>query len=334
MDTCQTLSHEVANLENEFETCKISENPSTPTAVTTQQFEETTSNSSYHHFKTQAYFPRPCSANQLNQLKQLTDVTKFSELLMMFEERNLMKDFIALLDFMQDGTISLDSIPVHALLDVARYYRVKNTHSMWYDDIPKSFWHSVKVVAGGPALHLFSGQGGRGIKSFNIRDNKINFAVPCDTTLLNVKGENHKQIFPSVFKDVIEHIGNSLHEKYQEYAVGVDGKCLAYGFRSDSFGDVDCWGFEGELTLAEKQDVFKAQVHFIQTLSLNGGDENSIKQCRCNCNGVLRVVSQHIKELRQIIDRQNKVIAKYTCLLQANPHYKEKFTMCIGGATY
>ena len=44
-------------------------------------------------------FPRPYSANRLNQLKKLTDVTKFSELLMMFEERNLMKDFIALLDF-------------------------------------------------------------------------------------------------------------------------------------------------------------------------------------------------------------------------------------------
>ena len=84
----------------------------------------------------------------------------------------------------------------------------KDTHSMWYDDIPKSFWHCVKVVAGGPALCLFRGPGGRGIKSFNPRENKINFAVLCDTTLLNVKGSNHKQIFPSVFEDVIEHIGN------------------------------------------------------------------------------------------------------------------------------
>ena len=100
MHTCQTMSHEVANLENEFETCEISENPSTPTAVSTQQLEETTSNTQYHHFNTQAYFPAPYSANRLNQLKQLTDATKFSELLTIFEERNLMKDFIALLDFM------------------------------------------------------------------------------------------------------------------------------------------------------------------------------------------------------------------------------------------
>ena len=71
------MSHEVANLENEFETCKISENPSTPTAVTTQQLEETTSISQYNHFNTQAYFPRPYSANWLNQLKQLTEATKF-----------------------------------------------------------------------------------------------------------------------------------------------------------------------------------------------------------------------------------------------------------------
>ena len=69
-------------------------------------------------------------------------------------------------------------------------------------------------------------------------------------------------------------------------------------------------------------------------MSLNGGDENNIKQCRHNCNGVLRMVSQHIKELHQIIERQNKVIAKYTRLSQVNPHYKDKFTMCIGGATY
>ena len=108
-------------------------------------------------------------------------------------------------------------------------------------------------MAGGPALHLFSGPGGRGIKSFNPRDNKINFAVPCDTTLLNVKGSNHKQIFHSVFEDVIEHIGNSLHEKYPEYVVSVDGKGLGYGFRGDSFGDVNCWGFKGEPTLAEKR---------------------------------------------------------------------------------
>ena len=57
MDTHQIMSHEVAYLENEFETCEISENPSTPTAVTTQQLEETTSNSQCHHFTTQAYFP-------------------------------------------------------------------------------------------------------------------------------------------------------------------------------------------------------------------------------------------------------------------------------------
>ena len=57
MDTCQTISHEVANLENEFETCEISENPSTPTALTTQQLEETTLINQYHHFNTQAYFP-------------------------------------------------------------------------------------------------------------------------------------------------------------------------------------------------------------------------------------------------------------------------------------
>ena len=46
------------------------------------------------------------------------------------------------------------------------------------------------------------------------------------------------------------------------------------------------------------------------------------------------MVSQHVKELHQIIDKQNKVIAKYTHLSQSNPHYKDKFTMCIGGATY
>ena len=46
------------------------------------------------------------------------------------------------------------------------------------------------------------------------------------------------------------------------------------------------------------------------------------------------MVSQYIKELHQIIYTQNKAIAKYTCLSQPNPHYKDKFTMCIGGATY
>ena len=114
----------------------------------------------------------------------------------------------------------------------------------------------------------------------------------------------------------------------------MDGKGLGYGFRGDSFGDVNCWGFEGEPTLAEKQDAFKREVHFIQSLSLNVSDNNSIKQCRHNCNHVLRMVSQHVKELHQIIDTQNKAIAKYTHLSQANPHYKDKFTMCIGGATY
>ena len=245
MDICPTMSHEVSNLEkNLFETGELSEKPSTPTAAMTWLLEESTLISQYT-YNTYAYFPGPYSANRLNQLKQLTEATKFSELLTMFEERNLMKDF------MRDGTISLDSIPVCALLlDVARYYRVKDTHSMWYDDIPKSFWHCVKVVAGGPALCFFSSPGGRGIKSFNPIDNKINFVVPCNTTLLNVKGENPKQIFPSVFKDVIEEIGNSSHEKYQEYVVSVDGKGLGYDFRGDSFGDVNCWGFEGEPTLA------------------------------------------------------------------------------------
>ena len=113
------MSHEVSNLENnKFETGKLSENPSTPTAAMTQLFEESTSISQYM-YNTQTYFPGQYSPSQLNQLKPLTEGTKFSDLLTMFEERNLMKDFIALLDFMRDGTISLHSIPVHALLDVA-----------------------------------------------------------------------------------------------------------------------------------------------------------------------------------------------------------------------
>ena len=100
MDICQTMSHEVSNLENnKFETSKLSENPSTPTAAMTQLLEESTSISQYMH-NTQAYFPGPYSTSQLNQLKQLTEATKFSELLTMFKERNLTKNFIALLDFM------------------------------------------------------------------------------------------------------------------------------------------------------------------------------------------------------------------------------------------
>ena len=100
MEICQTMSHEVSNPENnKFETHTLSENPSTPTAAMTQLLEESTLISQYM-YNTQAYFPGPYSTNWLNQLKQLTEATKFSELLTMFKERNLTKGFIALLDFM------------------------------------------------------------------------------------------------------------------------------------------------------------------------------------------------------------------------------------------
>ena len=96
--------------------------------------------------------------------------------------------------------ISPDIVPFRALLDIAHFYNLSDTCSMWYNPIMKEFWHAVFKCLGGPALCLFSGPRGTGQAVLDSKLCKINFAVPSLSMLEQLHTATPKLIFPSILK--------------------------------------------------------------------------------------------------------------------------------------
>ena len=124
---------------------------------------------------------------------------------------------------------------------------------MVYLPITIDFWHVVLKCLGGPALHLFSGPCGRGIKTFNPKDYKINFAVPSWYTLQSRTKDIPKLIFPSIFQDVLSTLEVLQHANNLQYVLSYDGKNVSQGFRGVNFGDIDLWGCEGPPSLKDHE---------------------------------------------------------------------------------
>ena len=137
------------------------------------------------------------------EMLEISNVSMLEKLLTKLKEHGLVDDFINLMYFLAYREMEINSIPVRTLLETANFYSLNDTQSMTYSPVTIDFWHVVLKCLGGPALQLFSGPRSRGVKTFNPKDCKINFAVPSWYTFQSRTKDIPKLIFPSIFRDVL-----------------------------------------------------------------------------------------------------------------------------------
>ena len=198
---------------------------------------------------------------------------------------------------------------------------------MWYDPIMKEFWHVIFKCLGGPALCLFSGPRGTGQAVFDPKLCKINFAVPSLSMLEQLHTDTPKLIFPSIFEDVLINLERLQEVHFNEYVLSYDRKGVTQGFRGQSFGDENLWGFEGPPNIEQQEKQLSEELHLVEN-NQDVNYRNNLDQLH-HIREMIQIISLHIKDLRNKISSHSKVIVRYEKLSQQNLENQDKYQWVI-----
>ena len=225
---------------------------------------------------------------------------------------------------MSEDRFPIENICFQLFLNVIEWYSAPNTSEMRYiHDETKQFWEVGYRLFKGKFLRFMAGPRGLGqIVTGNQEkgkcsavDSNINFAVPFLQTLSKNK---LCPIFPGIFDDSITSLSERLPSNIIK--IGIDGKKIARG-KGDKIGDIDCWGFEREPTLQDKEarqkrekdkvsEVFslcqKVDIAYVSALS------NSYKTTILNeLIDILKIMLKRIEDLRHVMIRLDLGLDKF-----------------------
>ena len=237
------------------------------------------------------------------------------------------------IESMANGKLQVNSIPHLAHLDAVRFNRVRDSRKMYYNDKMKRFWHCLYKLAGGPALRLLSGPRGTGDKNFDTASCNINFAVPSLSTLRSMSSNNSKIIHPGILHEVLESIQENNINGKKEFILSFDGKSVGTGLKEENFGDVNLWNFEMYPNLKEAKMRLESEEEQIDYIKNNLG-KSTDKFIIHELQRILKVITERIKDVRGIIRKNKRTIAKYEKMDTENPSYKLKHQYTIHSAQY
>ena len=256
-----------------------------------------------------------------------------TNLITKLDKHSLTRDFVHSIEEMSTGKLPVNTIPHLAHLDAIRFHRVGDSRKMQYSSKMKRFWHCLYKLAGGPSLRLLSGPRGTGERNFDTSFCNINFAVPSITTLRNVQSNENRLIHPGIFNSVLDKIREMNFSKEKEFILSFDGKSVGTGLKDDSLGDVNLWNFETDPNLQESRERLEDEMNFINDVKNSNFAQNK-KQIRDKLLQVLKIVTERIQNVRSIIKRNEKTIAKYQKLDAENPNYRIKHQYTIQHSQY
>ena len=266
-------------------------------------------------------------------VKKLQDTDLLTRLVTKLDKHKLTKDFVYGIESMANGKLQVNSIPHLAHLDAVRFNRVGDSRKMYYNDKMKRFWHCLYKLAGGPALRLLSGPRGTGDKNFDTASCNINFAVPSLSTLRSMSNNNSKIIHPGILHEVLESIQENNINGKKEFILSFDGKSVGMGLKEDNFGDVNLWNFEMDPNLKEAKMRLESEEEQIDYIKNNLG-KSTDKFIFDELQRILKVITERIKDVRSIIHKNKRTIAKYEKMDMENPSYKLKHQYTIHSAQY
>ena len=169
-------------------------------------------------------------------------------LLIKMNEEQLLPHFMAFVNGITDGTISVSNIAILLALEYSYLMSLSNTTRMRYRDETCKFWEIVQTVGGSRLMRLFSSDKHHGKVNSNVclkskyhpETGNFNFAVPDRKILSRSKTQIPNRVPAGIISESLTMIDNST-----EIVVCLDGKQTAKGLQNSYEGDVNLWGFEG-----------------------------------------------------------------------------------------
>lgn len=246
-----------------------------------------------------------------NQYLQTCIATLFSQeylrnVLMNFQEHNLLQHFMSFITSIENGTLSPLNIAVLLCLERSILQTLRSTTDMRYSIHSKQFWELIYRVGGGQLIRLMSG-----CKHFNqINERKVcknkytvstgdfNFAVPDERILSQSISQLPREIRPGIILEFFPFINQT-----QEYILSVDGKKCAQGLLDYGYGDIDLMHFE-EPSLYKRKCGLDSEMQFIdemETISLDDR-RHLLRQARL-LPKLVHMLSDRLRCVRQAIVR-------------------------------
>ena len=277
----------------EYKRAKVSENDSNSSNYDTNEYEAATDN------QKREQYTDVCKS-------YLTSEDLWGELIPKMYESNTLKDFILLIEGLRNGSIPMDNIVFLLMLERAKFGSLQNTCSMRYRDVTKLFWLVVYRLCKSTGLKFFSGAKNWGQvvskeseKSFYKGSKaKINFAVPDEKMLRDLKSELPKVIPPGIINKSIGLLRNQ-----RDIILMADGKLLSRGLGDNFRGDVNLFGHESNPNIAELQMDLMNHLNFI-TNSLDVNDSVSSNERYSNICEFISALTKLIQRIRNYMNQK------------------------------
>ena len=205
-----------------------------------------------------------------NCIQQMTESNLVKSVLRKCEKKGLTRHFMALMEGLANGKLSVTNMPFLLALEFALLQSLENSTQMRYREDMTLFWEIALSVGGPRLLRLFAsdkhfGQvnSGKSKQSkYSPKDGSYIFAVPDERILRKSKTNIPKDISCGVIDEAV-----NLLVPEKEYILSLDGKQVGQGLKDNGIGDVDLWGFEGPPSLKDTLRYLRNECNNILLMS-------------------------------------------------------------------
>ena len=121
-----------------------------------------------------------------------------------------------------------------------------------------------------------------------------------------------------------------LVDKGKEYVLALDGKQTSPGLLNDTEGDVNLWGYEGPLTLAESLERLCLQENCILDLVAKASRfDSNINEFATDLKIVVQIVTKRIKNLREAKVRYEQLRSRFKKKIVARPDIGSRYDVAF-----
>ena len=250
-------------------------------------------------------------------------------LLIKMNEEQLLPHFMAFVNGITEGSISVSNIAILLALEYSYLMSLSNTTRMRYRYETCKFWEIVQTVGGSRLMRLFSSDKHHGKVNSNVclkskyhpETGNFNFAVPDKKILSRSKTEIPNRVPAGIISESLTMI-----DKSKEIVVCLDGKQTAKGLRNSYEGDVDLWGFEGPPSLKDSHEENQREITFFDMLALKLTDtENFCAEAIKEVKFALQISSHKIKNLREAVVRHEILRNTFQNKIKKTPNIGSKY---------
>ena len=167
------------------------------------------------------------------------------------------EDFKNLLEGVASGKIEPDNICWLLNVHLGRLSGLTNTSQMRLHKDIVDFFSIVYILFGASAINVLRGpmhfseivMEKINNRKFDPCTAKINLPIPSVTTLRSTSTGYQKEIPVGLVEHTLD-MAEVASQKGSQYVLSFDGKLVAKGFKGESYGDINLWGIEKPISVA------------------------------------------------------------------------------------